>query len=128
MIVLDWMLDADPSIRWQALRDLADAPAEVVAAERARGHRGVGVPVCWPGRATTACGREGRCYLRGGVIPMPPNPGLLMQLGGRRHRPWLSVDDRWLPMLRARRGHGRRERTRLGLATMVTSSTGVRSS
>jgi hypothetical protein len=36
MIVLDWMLDSDPSIRWQALRDLADAPAEVVAAERAR--------------------------------------------------------------------------------------------
>jgi hypothetical protein len=34
--MLDWMLDADPSIRWQALRDLADAPAEVVAAERAR--------------------------------------------------------------------------------------------
>src|SRR4030081_988716 len=36
MIVLDWMLDSDPSIRWQALRDLADAPAGVVAAERAR--------------------------------------------------------------------------------------------
>jgi hypothetical protein len=36
MTVLDWMLDTDPSIRWQALRDLADAPAEVVAAERAR--------------------------------------------------------------------------------------------
>src|SRR4030081_908892 len=35
MIVLDWMLDSDPSIRWQALRDLADAPAGVVAAERA---------------------------------------------------------------------------------------------
>jgi hypothetical protein len=34
--VLDWMLDSDPSIRWQALRDLADAPAEVVAEERAR--------------------------------------------------------------------------------------------
>ena len=30
------MLDSDPSIRWQALRDLADAPAGVVAAERAR--------------------------------------------------------------------------------------------
>lgn len=30
------MLDSDPSIRWQALRDLADAPAEVVGAERAR--------------------------------------------------------------------------------------------
>jgi hypothetical protein len=36
VIVLDWMLDSDPSIRWQALRDLAGAPAEVVAAERAR--------------------------------------------------------------------------------------------
>jgi hypothetical protein len=36
MSVLDWMLDSDPSIRWQALRYLVDAPAEVVAAERAR--------------------------------------------------------------------------------------------
>jgi hypothetical protein len=34
--MLDWLLDSDPAIRWQALRDLADAPAEVVAAERAR--------------------------------------------------------------------------------------------
>jgi hypothetical protein len=34
--VLDWVLDSDPSIRWQALRDLADAPAEVVMAERTR--------------------------------------------------------------------------------------------
>ena len=36
MAVLDWLLDSDPAIRWQALRDLADAPAEIVAAERAR--------------------------------------------------------------------------------------------
>ena len=36
MTVLNWLLDSDPAIRWQALRDLADAPAEVVAAERAR--------------------------------------------------------------------------------------------
>jgi hypothetical protein len=34
--VIDWLLDADPSIRWQVLRDLTDAPAEEVAAERAR--------------------------------------------------------------------------------------------
>jgi hypothetical protein len=33
--------------------------------------------------------------------------GLLMQLGERSRRPSLFVDDRWLPMLRARRGHGR---------------------
>jgi hypothetical protein len=36
MTVVDWLLDADPAIRWQVLRDLADAPAGVVAAERAR--------------------------------------------------------------------------------------------
>jgi hypothetical protein len=33
---LDWLLDSDPAIRWQVLRDLVGAPAEVVAAERAR--------------------------------------------------------------------------------------------
>jgi len=32
--VLRWLLDSDPAIRWQALRDLAGAPAEEVAAER----------------------------------------------------------------------------------------------
>src|SRR6476661_4947601 len=36
MEVLDWLLDSDPSIRWQVLRDLTDSPAEDVAAERAR--------------------------------------------------------------------------------------------
>jgi len=36
MDVIDWLLDADPSIRWQVMRDLAHEPAEVVAAERAR--------------------------------------------------------------------------------------------
>jgi hypothetical protein len=34
--VVDWLLDADPSIRWQVLRDLTDAPATEVAAERTR--------------------------------------------------------------------------------------------
>src|SRR6478672_366445 len=36
MAVLDWLLDSDPAIRWQVLRDLVHAPATVVAAERAR--------------------------------------------------------------------------------------------
>jgi hypothetical protein len=36
MTVLDWLLDSEPAVRWQVLRDLADAPAEIVAAERAR--------------------------------------------------------------------------------------------
>jgi hypothetical protein len=34
--VTQWLLDSDPSIRWQVLRDLTGAPAEQVAAERAR--------------------------------------------------------------------------------------------
>ena len=34
--LIDWLLDADPSIRWQVMRDLTDTPAEVVAAERSR--------------------------------------------------------------------------------------------
>jgi hypothetical protein len=34
--VLQWLLDSDPSIRWQVMRDLTDEPAEVVAAERLR--------------------------------------------------------------------------------------------
>lgn len=36
MMVLDWLLDSDPAIRWQAMRDLTDASAADVAAERAR--------------------------------------------------------------------------------------------
>ena len=34
--VIQWLLDSDPSIRWQVMRDLIDAPADEVAAERAR--------------------------------------------------------------------------------------------
>jgi hypothetical protein len=34
--VTAWLLDSDPSIRWQVLRDLTDARAEVIAAERSR--------------------------------------------------------------------------------------------
>ena len=36
MTVVDWLLHSDPSIRWQVMRDLTGAPADEVAAERAR--------------------------------------------------------------------------------------------
>ena len=36
MTALDWLLDSDPAIRWQVLRDLTDTPDDVVAKERAR--------------------------------------------------------------------------------------------
>src|SRR5580704_10959093 len=31
-----WLLDSDPAIRWQVMRDLTDAPPDAIAAERAR--------------------------------------------------------------------------------------------
>ena len=36
MTVIEWLLDADPTIRWQVLRDLVDATSEEVSAERSR--------------------------------------------------------------------------------------------
>ncbi len=34
--VVNWLLEGDPAIRWQVMRDLLDAPQNEVAAERAR--------------------------------------------------------------------------------------------
>ena len=34
--IVDWLLEGDPAIRWQTMRDLLDAPAADVDAERAR--------------------------------------------------------------------------------------------
>ena len=34
--VIRWLFESDPSIRWQVLRDLTDAPANEVSAERSR--------------------------------------------------------------------------------------------
>jgi transcriptional regulator with XRE-family HTH domain len=36
MNVIEWLLDSDPSIRWQVMRDLTSEPAEAVAAERGK--------------------------------------------------------------------------------------------
>lgn len=34
--VINWLLDSDPSIRWQVMRDLLDAPESEWTAERAK--------------------------------------------------------------------------------------------
>jgi hypothetical protein len=61
--VLDWLLDSDPAIRWQVLRDLADAPAEVVAAERARvANEG------WGARLLASQGEDGQ-WAGGALFP-----------------------------------------------------------
>jgi hypothetical protein len=36
MTVIEWLLDSDPAMRWQVMRDVLDAPADEVAAERAK--------------------------------------------------------------------------------------------
>ena len=36
MAVLEWLLDSDPAIRWQVMRDLLGSPSEEVAEERSR--------------------------------------------------------------------------------------------
>ena len=46
MDTIDWLLDSDPSIRWQAMRDLTDASPATIAAERARVSReGLGAEI-----------------------------------------------------------------------------------
>ncbi|WP_027343107.1 hypothetical protein [Hamadaea tsunoensis] len=53
--VLDWLLDGDPAIRWQVMRDLTDATPAEVAAERARvEHEG------WGARLLAAQGADGQ--------------------------------------------------------------------
>jgi hypothetical protein len=43
---IDWLLDSDPAIRWQAMRDLTDASPAALVAERARvPHEGVGAEI-----------------------------------------------------------------------------------
>ena len=36
MTVIDWLLDSDPSIRWQVMRDLTDESADVIVSARSR--------------------------------------------------------------------------------------------
>jgi len=46
MNTIDWLLDSDPAIRWQVMRDLTDASPAAIAAERARiPYEGLGAKV-----------------------------------------------------------------------------------
>ena len=66
--VVQWLLEGDPAIRWQVMRDLLDAPKAEWSAERARTeHEGWGARLlalrapdglwadgaCFPGTATS---------------------------------------------------------------------------
>lgn len=46
MNTIEWLLDSDPAIRWQVMRDLTDASATTIVSERARiPHEGIGAQV-----------------------------------------------------------------------------------
>ena len=81
MSVLAWLLDSDPALRWQVLRDLVHAPAEVVAAERARvASEG------WGARLLAAQGKDGQwaggaCFPARNFNPPDENQG----------QPWIST-------------------------------------
>jgi hypothetical protein len=63
MKVPDWLLDSDPAIRWQVLRDLADAPAAIVDAER-----GLVANEGWGARLLALQGEDGQ-WAGGALFP-----------------------------------------------------------
>ena len=66
MNIIDWLLDSDPAVRWQVMRDLTGASAEAVAAERIRIPReGVGAEIL-------ACqGADGSWHRDGAPVWLP---------------------------------------------------------
>lgn len=81
--MLDWLLDSDPAIRWQVLRDLADAPPEVVAAERARiAHEG------WGARLLALQAEDGQ-WAGGALFPSPSRTSASNRPPGQ---PWIATE------------------------------------
>jgi hypothetical protein len=75
-----WLLDSDPSIRWQVLRDLVDSPVEAVAAERARiANEG------WGGRLLPLQGEDGQ-WAGGARFPARS-----LQWDRSQGQPWIST-------------------------------------
>jgi hypothetical protein len=76
--VIDWLLEGDPSIRWQVLRDLTDASSREVAAERARvEHEG------WGARLLALEGADG-LWDGGACFPAA-------YTGGEPGQPWTAT-------------------------------------
>src|SRR5829696_7977888 len=78
MRVIDWLLEGDPAIRWQALRDLSDASPGEVAAERARVER-----EGWGARLLACQGADG-LWAGGACFPAGYR-------GGEPGQPWTAT-------------------------------------
>jgi hypothetical protein len=81
MTRVDWLLDSDPAIRWQVLRDLDHAPAEVVMKERAR----VAVEG-WGARLLALQGEDGQ-WAGGACFPARH----LNEADGNQGQPWIAT-------------------------------------
>ncbi len=78
MGVIDWLLEGDPAIRWQVLRELTDASPDEVAAERARvEHEG------WGARVLALEGADG-LWAGGACFPAA-------YTGGEPGQPWTAT-------------------------------------
>jgi hypothetical protein len=81
--VIEWLLDSDPSIRWQVMRDLGD-PAESVSAERSKvAAEGWGARLLSLQDSTGRWGREAlpaETAPTGDGFPDPPTRRLLREL------------------------------------------------
>ncbi len=83
MHVLDWLLDGDPAIRWQTLRDLADAPPDEVARERARV-----LDEGWGARLMALRGPDG--LWAGGAL-FPAKDGVPLPWTREEGQPWTAT-------------------------------------
>jgi hypothetical protein len=105
MNVMKWLLDSDPAIRWQAMRDLTDEDERVVTAERSRvATEGWGARLL---ESQSSRGRWGTGEDRGWMITVH-NLALLKDLGVdpkarevrrtidrvRKHVTWYQLDGR----------------------------------
>jgi hypothetical protein len=81
MDIFDWLLDSDPAIRWQVLRDLVHATPEAVAAERTRT-----ATEGWGAKLLALQGQDGQ-WAGGACFPANSYNGGQEKLG----QPWIST-------------------------------------
>jgi hypothetical protein len=81
MAVLNWLLDSDPAIRWQVLRDLVQTSAEAVAAERA-----LVATEGWGARLLALQGEDGQ-WAGGACFPARS----FQDSGENQGQPWIST-------------------------------------
>lgn len=92
MSALDWLLDSDPAIRWQVLRDLANGPPEAVVAEREKV-----ATVGWGARLLALQGDDGQ-WAGGACFPAR----FFFERDRYRGQPWTAT----LPTLQLLRDFG----------------------